>query len=100
MKALKLITLCLCLACASCALNVSRKDSMTDLNWRVGLENATLLHGTASLPNDFDMTVGGDIPELLAKGLVTGGTQGVGIVEQVIDFFGEVLDFSFGWITR
>ncbi len=81
------------LTSTGCALNVKREAPMTNVNWRVGLEDATLLHGTASLPNEFDMDIGSDLGEWLIGITFQGATGGAGIIE-------SIFDFAFGWLSK
>ena len=76
---------------AGCALNVHRQDQMTDIKWRVGLAEATLLHGTASLPNDFDMDIGSDCGDWLVARTLEASSGGATLI-------GDVFDFAFGWV--
>ena len=78
---------------ASCSLNVKREAPMTNVDWRVGLKDATIVHGTASLPNEFEMDIGSDVTEWLIDGAVSGGTQGMGAIAKVVDY-------AFGWLVR
>jgi len=88
MKKIQLIVLSCCIICTNCALNVRRDEiaNLTNVKFRVGLQDATLVDGTAALPNEFDLEIGSDVGDWLVKRAVEASTGGVGIIRKLVKF--------------
>ncbi len=76
-----------------CALNVRRDETanLTNVEFRVGLQDATLVDGTAALPAYFDLEIGSDVGDWFVQRGVEAATQGTTIFDRFIRFL-------FGWL--
>ncbi len=62
-----------CLLNTGCALNVKHENNLTNLDWRVGVQEMTIIDGKMSLPTDIHIDIGSDLAVLAIDATVGGG---------------------------